>query len=314
MPMRRLLWLILTLALSAAVAYRVGRTIVDALGELPTLRILRPAWLLPAVAVVGLAFAAAATGFARLVRAAGGEIAFADAFWATCAGNMGKYLPGKIWAVAGKAVLSRRAGVSLEASLVATALDVYLILATSVAVGGSLWALGDTNPQLGLAVLACVAVLVAAAHPVSFGWLSRLVVRRLPAAVASPVLGIGGQTPQPAIYSYRHVLEASAFYILFWLLLGLGFLFLAHALAAAGSGPSLMGGFILSYLVGIAAVFAPGGIGVREGVLHHLLTPVVGAGPSALLAVAGRVWVTLAEVVTLAAAGLISLRRSSAGA
>jgi hypothetical protein len=48
-------------------------------------------------------------------------------------------------------------------------------------------------------------------------------------------------------------------------------------------------------------------------VLHHLLTPVVGAGPSALLAVGGRVWTTVAEVVVLAAASLVSMRRAAAG-
>jgi hypothetical protein len=298
MPVRRRLWLVAMLVLCAAVAFQVGRTLVEALDQLPSFRVLHPAWLLPAVGVVAMAFAAAATGFARLVRAAGEEIAFADALWVTSAANMGKYLPGKVWAAAGKTILSRRYGVSLQASLVATALDLYLIVGTSVAVGGSLWAVGDTNPKLGLAVLAFLALLAAAAHPASFGSLSRLVAWRLPDA---------------ATYRYRHVLEAGACYLLFWILLGLGFLFLARALAASGSRTALMGGFVLSYLAGIAAVFAPGGIGVREGVLHHLLTPVVGAGPSALLAVSARLWATAAELLVLAAASLVSLRRSSAG-
>jgi uncharacterized membrane protein YbhN (UPF0104 family) len=296
---RRRLWLVAMLVLCVAVAFQVGRTLLRALADLPVVRIAHPIWLLPAVGVVVLAFAAAATGFSRLVRATGEEIAFTDAFWVTSAANMGKYLPGRVWAAAGKTLLARRSGVSLPASVVATALDVYLIVGTSVVVGGLLWAVAHASPTLGLAALAFLALLGASAHPAGFGLLSRLVPRRFPAAAAS--------------YRYRDVLEACAFYVLFWILLGLGFLFLAEALAATGSSTAIMGGFILSYFAGIAAFFAPGGIGVREGVLHHLLTPVVGAGPSALLAVGGRVWTTVAEVVVLAAASLVSMRRAAAG-
>jgi uncharacterized membrane protein YbhN (UPF0104 family) len=48
-------------------------------------------------------------------------------------------------------------------------------------------------------------------------------------------------------------------------------------------------------------IFAPAGVGVREGFLVAFLTPFFGAGPSAVLALVARVWTTLVELLPAAA-------------
>jgi hypothetical protein len=56
-------------------------------------------------------------------------------------------------------------------------------------------------------------------------------------------------------------------------------------------------------VAGLLAIFAPGGIGIREAALALLIAPVLGEhAPAHLIAVATRLWSILAEIVVLALA------------
>jgi uncharacterized membrane protein YbhN (UPF0104 family) len=59
-----------------------------------------------------------------------------------------------------------------------------------------------------------------------------------------------------------------------------------------------IGAFAASYVAGLLALFAPGGIGVRELVFLLMLDGVVGPGVAAALAVASRLLLTLTEIGT----------------
>jgi len=64
-----------------------------------------------------------------------------------------------------------------------------------------------------------------------------------------------------------------------------------------------IGAFALGYILGLLALFAPGGVGVRELVLVGLLAPFLGSGGAVVVSVASRVLLTLME----AAAALLTL-------
>jgi uncharacterized membrane protein YbhN (UPF0104 family) len=57
------------------------------------------------------------------------------------------------------------------------------------------------------------------------------------------------------------------------------------------------GAFALAYTAGLLALFAPGGILVREGVLVALLSPSLGAGPALAIGLGSRLILTLVELV-----------------
>jgi glycosyltransferase 2 family protein len=105
----------------------------------------------------------------------------------------------------------------------------------------------------------------------------------------------------PPLVSHGLLLRLAAANALAWLAYGLGFWCLARALSGAGAGSLAAASavFIASYLAGFLALFAPGGIGVREAVLYgsltglHLTTP---AGAAVLVA-GSRVWLTVLEVL-----------------
>jgi hypothetical protein len=73
-------------------------------------------------------------------------------------------------------------------------------------------------------------------------------------------------------------------------------------------GPAFAAAYVLGYL----ALFAPAGLGVREGFLVAFLTPTLGAGGAALAAVTSRVWTTVVEVIPAAAFWLAGMGKGDA--
>jgi uncharacterized membrane protein YbhN (UPF0104 family) len=106
-----------------------------------------------------------------------------------------------------------------------------------------------------------------------------------------------------------------------WILLGLSQLSVirsfdpaaADTVAARGLAPVVIASVALATVAGFVVAVLPGGLGVREGVLMSLLTPVLGSDHAVVAALALRlVWVA-AELIA-AAVFLPWLGRSSAAA
>lgn len=76
--------------------------------------------------------------------------------------------------------------------------------------------------------------------------------------------------------------------------------FLALFVGVGGSTDDLLratGAFALGHLIGAVAVFAPGGLGPREGVTAVALAPVIGGGPVLMLVAAVRLLELAAELL-----------------
>ena len=85
---------------------------------------------------------------------------------------------------------------------------------------------------------------------------------------------------------------------------------LARSLGLGGSIVPVASAFAAAYVLGYAMVFAPAGLGPREGFLIVFLTPHLGAPASGLIAVVARLWTTLVEIVP---AGLFWIRYAARG-
>jgi glycosyltransferase 2 family protein len=83
-----------------------------------------------------------------------------------------------------------------------------------------------------------------------------------------------------------------------WVGYGLAFWLLARGLLpSAGLDPALgIAVFTASYLAGFLALFAPGGIGVREGLFILMLQGPLGIAAATALALASRVLLTITEL------------------
>jgi uncharacterized membrane protein YbhN (UPF0104 family) len=207
--------------------------------------------------------------------------------------NLGRYLPGKFWSVAGLAVLASRAGVSGWAATGSALAMQALALGTGAVVVAFAAPQSASPIQLAAAVgvaAVCVWVLVSP----TLG--ARLLKAVRPEAEFRPLAA-------------RVALSAALVMLVAWVAYGAALWLLARGLLP-GSALTLRGAvgvFAAGYIVGLLALFAPGGVGVRELVLVALLTPRVGPGGAVALAVASRLLLTVCEVGgALAAVALAS--------
>jgi hypothetical protein len=216
--------------------------------------------------------------------------------------SLGKYVPGKVWALVGMGVLAQRAGVNGGVAVGSSVVMQLLALATGGAVAaGFLGAtvLDDVLPGGALAAHALAAICLAGSlvvtSPALMGW-------------------IGSRTGQPgSVRAIRpaQLLIAGLPNLIAWLGYGLALVWL---LRGTLGGVELdwvraTGAFTASYLAGYLFLLAPGGLGVREGILVLLLQDSIGPGNAVALAATSRLALTVNELGV--ALPLLFLGRSS---
>jgi hypothetical protein len=247
-------------------------------------------WLLAAVVLVWLVFALLADGWRRMVTGWGYPVRWQNGARIWLLSSMAKYVPGKVWALAGMAVMSSRQGIpAWAATSSAVVLQLLSLGSAAVIVAMTGLTVGGIVPgPLGLALFAgamaglCLVVL----------WpplLRRVVARVTSGADLTHVPGL-----RPLVYGA--VVNLSA-----WVGYGAAFWLFARAtlpLAPLGFHEAV-GAYTASYIAGVVAPFAPGGIGVREGVLIMLLEPRLGLANALALAAVSRLGMTAAELTAV---------------
>ncbi|MEO8138045.1 MAG: hypothetical protein ABI742_00275 [Gemmatimonadota bacterium] len=202
--------------------------------------------------------------------------------------SLGKYVPGKVWAIAGMALMAKEAGVAPWAATASAIILQALAVGTGAAVAAlfgaasleaqrpgmliGLWLAGGTS-VVGLAALVY--------PPVS---------RRLLALAR-----VDPETPSPSLGPVVLGLVAN---LLAWIGYGASLWLLAWAVLPESKltlAPAIAG-FAASYVAGLIAVFVPGGLLVREGLLIVMLQGSLGLGAATALAVASRVLLTITEL------------------
>lgn len=205
--------------------------------------------------------------------------------------NLGRYLPGKVWQIAGMAMLARREGVSAVDSAAAAVLNQVLHLLAGTAVGlaflpAELAAV--LGPSAKWAWLALPPVLVMLYPPL----LNRIL------ALASRIAG------KPAVACGMRLRDLLLWFCLnlaVWLVYGACFYYFTISVVP-GAGISMgtaVGAYAVGYVVGFLVLFAPGGLGVRELLIAGILAGGMGEARATVAALAARIWVTLAELVPL---------------
>jgi hypothetical protein len=108
----------------------------------------------------------------------------------------------------------------------------------------------------------------------------------------------------PIQLRFRAILGLWAVCLVLWVVFGAGFVLFARSLAPIdfSHGLLLMSNYAISWLVGVITIFAPGGIGVREGILGLLLGKVMPLATAFLIAVVSRLWLIGLELLWASAA------------
>jgi uncharacterized membrane protein YbhN (UPF0104 family) len=288
----RTLWRVAQWLLGAAVIALAARSLLKNWNDLqaqPVVWTIRPLWVLAAVALMLASYVLQIEVWRRVVGTMGYSLRWAQAARITTVSNLGKYLPGKVWTIAGAAMMAQQEGVAAGAAVAAAILLQGLAVSSGVAAAALLGrSLLDTlSPELWVGMKALGAVAIAGTFLLAIPAVVRLLQRLLPASAPKlPVLGAG---------TLAAAFIANA---LVWGATGLSFVWLSHGLLEApGLTWSLATSvFTLAYIAGLVAVFAPGGIGVRESLVVLLLQGAVGPKIALALALASRVLLTCTEL------------------
>jgi len=250
---------------------------------------LRPGWLALSLVLTWLMYALLILGWRSMLSGWGQRLDGWSAARIWILSSLGKYIPGKVWAVAGMALLSQQAGVAPWAATGSAVVMQVLAIGTGAAVAGLAGAHILESAQQGAG--AVLALLVAAAI-ISVGLLLWPPFLRHLLRLAAPQ-AVGDREP-----TGRGILVGIATNIVAWLGYGLALWLLGRGLMpTSGLGLRLaIAVFTASYLAGFLALFAPGGIGVREGLFILMLQEPLGVGAATSLALASRLLLTAAEL------------------
>lgn len=108
--------------------------------------------------------------------------------------------------------------------------------------------------------------------------------------------------------TYRQMINLIVLFILNWLIVGAGFYMLTCSIYPLPISQLLYAGgiFGLSAIIGILSIFAPSGIGVREGIIVLGLSLIMPSEYAVIISVISRLWATIAELILIFIAFIIS--------
>jgi hypothetical protein len=202
--------------------------------------------------------------------------------------NLGKYIPGKVWSIAAMSVMAREHAVSPVAAAGSSILIQLVTVATGIALV-LLTGMKAIDQPVITAVVGALLILGIAAIPAILPRLARMVANLTGRSLEIP--------PLPARTLWLSVGRS----LVSWIAYGIAFwLFVRGVLgSAAGGVSSYIAVYAASYIIGFLALFAPGGVVVRESAL---VTGMVRLGlasqPDAFaVAVASRLWLTVVELL-----------------
>ena len=214
-------------------------------------------------------------------------------------GQLGKYLPGSVWAVVLQMELARRENVPRGRAFTTSLAFIGLSLSTGLTVGllGLPVLVSAHHPDLWWLLAALPVLLGASPPPV----LTRLV---------NIVLRLSRKGPLPRPLSWSGVLSACSWLAGSWIFFGLHLWLLANALGAPGVGglARCIGGFALAMAAGVLFIVAPSGTGVREIVIVAALAPVMSSAEALGIAVVSRALFIVADAVSAGVAAVSGWR------
>jgi hypothetical protein len=208
-------------------------------------------------------------------------------------GQLGKYVPGAVWALAAQVELARDYDVPRRRSTAASLVGMAVTLVVGLIAAGVMLPLTSAHAIRDYWwVLAVTPLAAACLHPrvIKFG--------------LDLVLRVLHRDPLTESVGAAAMARALAWTALGWLCYGAHAWFLISDFTrreGGGSGSAhtfalALGGYALAWAVGFLIIFFPGGIGPREVALIAVLAPVMPSASALVVALASRVVMTVGDL------------------
>lgn len=278
----------LVLLVLIAIIYLVSALPVEVLSDVRFRDL--PPWTIPVLILMHMGYLLlAAEVWRRLVFAvAGVRSTFGDAYLQMVSVAVGKYVPGKIWGVVARTAQLHRVGVSAQITIVSSVAEQLVVFLAGgiVAICAAFFVFPDYRPFIAAAGLASLfgLALVPRFVPGIVRWVQR---RRGEDEMASSVPRVG----------LMQWLQFTLGQVVMWITSGailcvIYFSVFDAAVTVEGVAALILANTI-GFIVGFLAVFAPGGLGIREATTVAILAPFLPVREALIAAVALRAWIVL---------------------
>lgn len=248
-----------------------------------------------------LVFLAAGIGWGLVLRSLGVSWKMAETLRVWFYSQVTRWIPGNVWSMLTLVYLSR--GIPKSTALLGGVLGlVFNMVASLLTVLLFLpWWPAEIarDSSLLLLILPLLFVGVLGARPVL---VNRLCDNRLSRALLRLVRqeGLLGELPRPTL-GRKELFTILTYFVLYWCLSGVAFYSFVNSIAPLP--PSLLPPCILifafSWIVSFLAFLTPGGLGVKESVTAVMLGNYIPLGVAAIISLALRIWMILAELFCL---------------
>ncbi len=220
--------------------------------------------------------------------------------------SLGRYLPGKAWQLFGMMWLLSREGVPAEISVVSSVfVQIYSIIPGIIIAAFALFSILSPSNFIyaASAIVAGFLIVLVISHPKVIGKIISEVAKKRGTTVSAK--GISPVNSCLMLFSY----------VFYWVLRGVSFFFFIKAFYPdidIVNIPLLISIFSASYISGLLFLLAPGGVGIREGIMLKMLNVLIGIpiGVSSAMALLNRIWLSFIEIFCLLIALAVNWRKN----
>jgi len=238
-------------------------------------------------------------GWKMILKELGISLPFSKALRIIFYSELGKYLPGKIWTFTGRMYFCQKVGIPNSKTFVSMVLELALTVLSGILIFlisllfSSRFKM-DINPFLLVIVAVLILMMI---HP-------KILVR-----IINFFLRLLKKEPIEIGLNFSQIFIMTAYYCIIWFCFGIAFYFLINSVTfiIPSKIPILTGSFAISSTIGVVALFAPAGLGVREAILAVLLNNFFPISLAILLSLLSRIWVSIGELVMVGVSTRIRL-------
>lgn len=227
-----------------------------------------------------------------LIQSENSSIRFVESNYMLAKGNLGKYIPGRVWQFVGRLYFFSNMGFPRGKIVMIAILEQYLLLVSAFVIFVTCFLASPGlfeafhTPNLRYILTVGLIVGLVSLHPKNILFWTRLLAK----FTHKPFFEVS--------LPFRRLLTVISLYLIYWMITGLSLLFLARG------GVSIPSNFILyiagvnaiAYVVGYLSLVTPNGLGIREGILSYLLETVLFKGFGAMLSIASRLMLIACEI------------------